>query len=182
MNRIIIKKLKPINPSWKNIFFRFPGFNKNNFPVEKPASIIPSQGKGGYAITNVVVDEIENAPGTSKGDKIDFITEPFSKGIKEKALWQKIIPIPIVATNPIGVFSKKLNTINPTPIAAMTSKMKTLKWISKNIPKLTKVNSRTTNHIPLDNRNCLLAITSFLFLKERKAEVPAKNTNTGAQK
>ena len=182
MNRIIIKKIKPIDPSWKNIFFRFAGFNKNNCPVAKPASIIPSQGKGGYAITNVVVDEIGNAPGTSKGDKTDFITELFSKGIKEKRLWQNIIPIPIAAINLIGALSRTLNTINPTPIAAMTSKMKTLKWMSKNIPKLTKVNSRITNHIPLDNRNRLLATTSFLFLKERKAEVPAKNTNTGAQK
>jgi len=89
--------------------------------------MIPSHGKGGYAITNVVVDEIGNAPGTSKGDKMDFITEPFAKGIKEKRLWQNIIIIPMAAIDLVGAFSRMLNIIKPKPIAAMTSKMKTLK-------------------------------------------------------
>lgn len=38
------------------------------------------------------------------------------------------------------------------------------------------------SQIPLDKRNFLAAATSFLFLKERYADTPAKKTKVGAQK
>ena len=87
--------------------------------------------------------------------------------------------IPIVLTE---IFSIRLSITNPKPIVAITSKRKLLKCMSKNIPKFTRLNSKMISHIPLDKRNRLLAATSFLFLKERKADKPAKKTKVGAQK
>jgi hypothetical protein len=57
-----------------------------------------------------------------------------------------------------------------------------LKVISKVQPNLTITNSTSISHIPLVNKNHDTFLILFLRAPYRKAEVPAKKTNIGAQK
>ena len=67
-------------------------------------------------------------------------------------------------------------------MAAMTSKRRTLKWRSNQTPKLTSVNSKITNHIPLVNKNFLVAEKSLFLWYERNEAAPDRKTKVGAHK
>jgi len=60
-------------------------------------------------------------------------------------------------------FSIKPNTINPTPIAAITCIIKMRKWTSNQSAKFTKVNSSRISHPPLFSKKLRVEATVFLF-------------------
>ena len=73
------------------------------------------------------------------------------------------------------------NAIIPTPKAHITCKTTVLKYILNENPKLITVTSKNNSHNPLVNRNFDKAFFPFLT-PVKYAEVPARKTNTGAQK
>jgi hypothetical protein len=106
----------------------------------------------------------------------------FSNCIPDKKLCPKIITSPIIPITPAGSLSRNERIINPNPIAAITSKSNILKCRSNQIAKLITVNSIIISQIPLVINNRLVDSRSFLFFIDMKADVPARNTKTGAQK
>jgi hypothetical protein len=79
-------------------------------------------------------------------------------------------------------FRRNDNTMNPNPIAAITSNINILKCMSNHNAKFITENSSMISQIPLVIKNLLLPAMSFLFFMEIKAEVPERKTKTGAQK
>jgi hypothetical protein len=93
-----------------------------------------------------------------------------------------MITSPIIPITFAGSLRRMERIINPNPIAAITSKSNILICRSNQMAKLITVISIIISQIPLEIKKRLVYARLFLFFIDMKAEVPDRNTKTGAQK
>ena len=142
---------------------------------------MPSQGMGGYAMSRFLCSD-SGIRLRLKRDPTAVAKVPGCKGSSGNRPCAKMMTSPVIPINVADRGNNRDKTINPTPKAPITSKMKRWKPASKNIPKFTTVNSSSSNQMPRFIRNFLVSTIFLSFWNERKAEVPARKTKMGAHK
>lgn len=100
---------------------------RKNLPVAKPTNMMPNQGIGGYAISNVLPCPKGIAPGAKSGISTFLNIDVSAKGTNGIRLCVVTISKPIIPIAFAGSFINKPKTIKPVPNAAITLNIKTLK-------------------------------------------------------